>query len=146
MEYESFPNVGYEWNEYLLESFLLSFSRKYVILHNGLSLNNVAGAIAKKESHYKTLADFQQFSLHQAQIKNIQNIVIAEISRLPVRKMRFRHGKQPFLQQNSISNIEYSVCIDITDNCVCWHKMQSVCGESVFVIKSFCRRVSDPVP
>lgn len=53
----AFPNVGYEWNEYLLESFLLSYSKKYQLLNNGLSLNNVAGAIAKKESSFKEFVD-----------------------------------------------------------------------------------------
>ena len=44
----SFPNVGYEWNEYLLESFVCSYSKKYKLLNNGLSRDNVAGAVAKK--------------------------------------------------------------------------------------------------
>lgn len=47
-----FPNVGYEWNEFLLESFLLHYSKKFSLVNNGTSLNNVAGAIAKKDGAY----------------------------------------------------------------------------------------------
>ena len=46
--YLIFPNVEYEWNEYLLESFVKSYSKKYDLLSNGFSLNNVAGAVSKK--------------------------------------------------------------------------------------------------
>lgn len=53
----AFPNVGYEWNEYLLESFVYSFSKKFSLLSNGFSLHNVAGAIVKKESQIKEFVD-----------------------------------------------------------------------------------------
>ena len=53
----AFPNVGYEWNEYLLESFLLSYSKKHKLLNNGLSLNNVAGVIVKRAGKIKTFVD-----------------------------------------------------------------------------------------
>ena len=43
-----FPNVGYEWNAYLLESYLMYFSEKYSLVNNGRSLNNVAGALVRK--------------------------------------------------------------------------------------------------
>lgn len=52
-----FPNVGYEWNEYLLESFLLYYSKKYALVNNGTSLNNVAGAIAKKDGEFTLFVD-----------------------------------------------------------------------------------------
>ena len=55
--YLVFPNVGYEWNEYLLESFLLSYSKKFELLNNGLSLNNVAGFVVKKNGQIKEFAD-----------------------------------------------------------------------------------------
>lgn len=52
-----FPNVGYEWNEYLLESYLMYFSKKYALVNNGQSLNNVAGAVVRRESGYDDFAD-----------------------------------------------------------------------------------------
>ncbi len=55
--YLVFPNVGYEWNEYLLESFLLSYSKKFELLNNGLSLNNVAGFVVKKNGQIKEFVD-----------------------------------------------------------------------------------------
>lgn len=50
-----FPNVGYEWNTFLLESYLLHYSKEYVLCNNGQSLNNVAGALVKKGG------DFDEF-------------------------------------------------------------------------------------
>lgn len=43
-----FPNVGYEWNVFLLESYLMYYSKEYALCNNGKSLNNVAGAMVKK--------------------------------------------------------------------------------------------------
>jgi len=53
----AFPYVGFEWNEYLLESFLLSYSKRFILLNNGTALNNVAGAVVKKNSAIKDFAD-----------------------------------------------------------------------------------------
>lgn len=53
----AFPNVGYEWNEYLLESYLLSYSRQFSLLNNGLAMNNVAGAIVKRDGRIKEFVD-----------------------------------------------------------------------------------------
>lgn len=64
----AFPYVGYEWNEYLLESFLLSYSQKFILLNNGLSLNNVAGAIVKKEGKMKQFVDVCAAVLSEKQI------------------------------------------------------------------------------
>ena len=53
----AFPSVGYEWNEYMLESFLISYSKKFALLNNGQSLHNVAGAIVKKR--WKKIKEFE---------------------------------------------------------------------------------------
>lgn len=53
----AFPNVSYEWNEYLLESYLLSYSKKFILLNNGLALNNVAGVIAKRNGEIMAFVD-----------------------------------------------------------------------------------------
>ena len=52
-----FPNVGYEWNEFLLESYLLHYSKKFCLVNNGISLNNVAGAVAKKDGNFTQFVD-----------------------------------------------------------------------------------------
>ena len=52
-----FPNVGYEWNAFLLESYLMYYSSKYALLNNGRSLNNVAGALVRRGSGYDDFVD-----------------------------------------------------------------------------------------
>ncbi|MBU3878255.1 hypothetical protein HGO97_020855 [Faecalicatena sp. AGMB00832] len=64
----AFPYVGYEWNEYLLESFLFSYSKKFMLLNNGLSLNNVAGAIVKKDGKIKEFVDVCAAVLSESRI------------------------------------------------------------------------------
>jgi hypothetical protein len=52
-----FPNVGYEWNVFLLESYLINYSKKYALCNNGKSLNNVAGALVRKGTGYDEFED-----------------------------------------------------------------------------------------
>lgn len=65
----AFPFVGYEWNEYLLESFLISYSKKFTILNNGQSLHNVAGAIVKRNSKIKEFEDACAAVLSESRIE-----------------------------------------------------------------------------
>ncbi len=67
--YLVFPNVGYEWNEYLLESFLLSYSKKFELLNNGLSLNNVAGFVVNKNGQIKEFVDACAYFLADGRIE-----------------------------------------------------------------------------
>ena len=53
----SFPTSGYVWNEYLLESFVRLFSKKYRLLNNGVSMSNISGAIVKKTGMIKEFVD-----------------------------------------------------------------------------------------
>ncbi len=46
-----FPSVGFEWNEFLLESYLLSYSKKFMLVSNGINTSNVSGAIVKRDNN-----------------------------------------------------------------------------------------------
>lgn len=48
-----FPNTGYEWNQFLLESYLIQYSRDYRLFNNGMSLNDVSGAVGKNDGSVK---------------------------------------------------------------------------------------------
>lgn len=52
-----FPNIGYEWNEFLLEGFLKEYSKKFVLLNNYSALNNVAGAVIRRSTKNIELVD-----------------------------------------------------------------------------------------
>ena len=52
-----FPNIRYEWNIFLLESYLLHYSKEYALCNNGQSLNNVAGALVKKGGNFDEFED-----------------------------------------------------------------------------------------
>ncbi len=46
-----FPNVGYPWNSYLLESYLFGYSRRFRLLHSSFSKTGVYGAMIRKETN-----------------------------------------------------------------------------------------------
>lgn len=46
-----FPNVGYPWNSYLLESYLFSCSRRFRLLHSSFNKTGVYGAMVRKEAN-----------------------------------------------------------------------------------------------
>lgn len=65
----AFPSVGFEWNEYMLESFLISYSKNFTLLNNGQSLHNVAGAIIKKDGKIKEFEDACAAVLSESRIE-----------------------------------------------------------------------------
>lgn len=64
-----FPNVGYEWNEFLLESYLRNYSKKFALINNGSSLNNVAGAVVKKDGEYTQFLDICAHALAESGVE-----------------------------------------------------------------------------
>ena len=46
----SFPNIGYSWNSYILESYIFNCSRKFKLIHASFSENTVCGAIVRIDS------------------------------------------------------------------------------------------------
>lgn len=48
-----FPNVGYPWNTYLLESYLLGYSRKFSLINAAFTENGMNGAMVRKSSDIK---------------------------------------------------------------------------------------------
>ena len=47
----SFPDVGYSWNEFLLEHYVAEYSHKYRLIHTDFNENYCRGAIVKKSSN-----------------------------------------------------------------------------------------------
>ena len=86
-----FPNVGYEWNEFLLESYLLYFSKKFCLVNNGTSLNNVAGAVAKRDGQFTQFVDICAQALADSGIelkKAVALNYLAEINLITRRSYR----------------------------------------------------------
>ena len=53
-----FPNIGFAWNHYVLESYLFKNSRKFKLLHVSFGQNSVCGAMVRVDSpiaDYRTL-------------------------------------------------------------------------------------------
>ncbi len=67
--YLVFPNEGFEWNVFLLEGFLSSYSKKFVLLNNGFSLKNAAGAVVRKNSSIENFEDVCSCALAQSDIE-----------------------------------------------------------------------------
>lgn len=67
--YLVFPNEGFEWNVFLLEGFLSSYSKKFLLLNNGFSLKNAAGAVVRKGSSIENFEDVCSCALAQSDIE-----------------------------------------------------------------------------
>lgn len=51
----AFPDCGYPWNSFLLESFVAAHSKRYCLLHNTFGIKSVSGAIVKRFSGINSL-------------------------------------------------------------------------------------------
>lgn len=75
----NFPNAGYAWNIYLLESYLYSFSRKFKLVHSSFSEGGVYGAMVRVDSSisdYESLiTDALSYSDSLTESKALQFIV-----------------------------------------------------------------------
>lgn len=47
-----FPNIGYPWNSYLLESYLFGCSKKFRLLHSSFIKTGVYGAMVRKDADF----------------------------------------------------------------------------------------------
>lgn len=52
-----FPSCGYAWNSYLLEYYVMYFSRKFKLLHTNFNMTSSVGAIVKKNTAIETFED-----------------------------------------------------------------------------------------
>lgn len=59
--FDAFPYVGYSWNSYLLEQYVATVSKDYMLMHSSYAKNNTSGAIVRRtagfESFDEVLAD-----------------------------------------------------------------------------------------
>lgn len=51
----AFPDCGYPWNSFLLESYVAGHSKRYCLLHNTFGTKSVSGAIVKRSSGINSL-------------------------------------------------------------------------------------------
>ena len=63
-----FPSPGCEWNEFLLESYLISYSKKFSLLTNGINLKNVSGAIVRKGGDIEEFSEVCALELAQSDV------------------------------------------------------------------------------
>mgnify|MGYP002524399642 FL=1 len=64
-----FPDAGFSWNKYLLESYIFLFSKKYCLLNRGFNRNSAIGVIVKKSSGYESFNDLIEDELANSNIE-----------------------------------------------------------------------------
>lgn len=52
-----FPTIGYQWNSYVLESYLYKESKKFKLLHTAFAQTDVYGAMVKVDSEFESYQD-----------------------------------------------------------------------------------------
>lgn len=66
--FTAFPECGYRWTPYLLESYLYSYSKMFILKHKSFNKTSVAGAIVRKTSRFTGYLDIMAMALANADI------------------------------------------------------------------------------
>lgn len=66
--FTAFPECGYRWTPYLLESYLYSYSKMFILKHKAFNKTSVAGAIVRKNSCFTNYLDIMALALANADI------------------------------------------------------------------------------
>lgn len=66
--FAAFPECGYRWTPYLLESYLYSYSKMFILKHKAFNKTSVAGAIVRKTSCFTDYLDIMALALANADI------------------------------------------------------------------------------
>lgn len=61
--FAAFPDCGYRWTSYLLESYVYSYSKLFTLKHKAFNKTSVAGAIVRKTSHFTDYLDIMATAL-----------------------------------------------------------------------------------
>lgn len=67
--YSQFPNVGYNWNKFLLESYIQGYSAQFMVESDSNSVNKVIGFIVNKKIKTKNFDEFLEKVLIDSKIK-----------------------------------------------------------------------------
>lgn len=63
-----FPSCGYAWNSYLLEYYVMYFSRKFKLLHTNFNMSSSVGAIVRRNTEIESFDDVIIRALAQSNI------------------------------------------------------------------------------
>lgn len=66
--FTAFPECGYRWTPYLLESYLYSYSKMFILKHKAFNKTSVAGAVVRKTSRFTDYLDIMATALANAGI------------------------------------------------------------------------------
>lgn len=66
--FTAFPECGYRWTPYLLESFIYSYSKMFTLEHKSFNKTSVTGAIVRRPSRFNDYNDVMAAALANAEI------------------------------------------------------------------------------
>lgn len=55
--FDAFPFVGYPWNSYLLEQYVATVSKDFMLMHSSYAKRNISGAIVRRDAGYESFDD-----------------------------------------------------------------------------------------
>ncbi len=68
-QFASFPYVSYNWNIYLLESYVYAYSKKYKLVHKSFGTSDAYGAIVKRNSKINNIDDLLVYALAESDVQ-----------------------------------------------------------------------------
>lgn len=67
--FDAFPYVGYHWNSYLLEQYVATVSKDFMLMHSSYAKSNTSGAIVRKGAGFEAFDDVLADILANAQVE-----------------------------------------------------------------------------
>lgn len=68
-QFAAFPYVRYNWNIYLLESYVYAYSEKYKLIHKSFGISDAYGAIVKRNSMINNIDDLLVYALVESDVQ-----------------------------------------------------------------------------
>lgn len=102
-----FPDAGFQWNSFLLEQYVHSFSKKYRLVHVGFNQRACVGAIVKRSAGIEAFNDFVVDELANSGIELTKANALAHLVEEGYLARRNYSGIEPLLiQANAQRNIK----------------------------------------
>ena len=67
--FDAFPYVGYSWNSYLLEQYVATESKDFMLMHSSYAKNSTSGAIVRRNAEFDTFDEVLADILAKASIE-----------------------------------------------------------------------------
>ena len=94
-----FPNIGYRWNSFILESYLYSHSRRFKLLHASFASTDVYGAMVRADSGINDYRELVADVLSHSNALNSEKAALEYLTDCGYQKRKALSGMNQLLKE-----------------------------------------------